>query len=78
MPAPVLRASISFVKEVDYQMVGRLSKLSGQSISGICGTIISEYLREHYFKLHDFYLSTNHLLDSSPEDPEQPKPEISS
>ena len=77
MPS-VLRASISFVKDVDYQMVDRLSRLSGQSISGICGTIISEYLREHYFKLHDFYLSTNHLLDSSLEDPEQLKPETSS
>ena len=73
MPAPVLRASVSFSKDVDYQMVNKLCKLSGHSMSGMCGTIISEYLREHYFELHDFYLKTNHLLDSVPEDPEQPQ-----
>ena len=45
------------MKDVDYEMVKILSKLSGSSVSNFCGTCLSEYLQQNYHRLHDFYLN---------------------
>ena len=57
MPAPINRASITIVKDADFEMVKVLSQLSGSSISNFCGTCLSEYLQQNYHRLHDFYAS---------------------
>lgn len=56
------RASISFSRAVDQKMIAHLAELSGQSISGMCGHCLSEYLQENYHRLRDFYASTHHLM----------------
>ena len=61
MPAPVNRASVSFICEADQAMVQQLAQAKGCSISSVLGACISEYLQNNYHRLIDFYSSTPKL-----------------
>ena len=58
MPAPVNRASLSFSRLADQHMIEELCRLSGQSISAMCGMCLSEYLQHNYLRLRAFYQQT--------------------
>lgn len=62
MPAPINRASISFSREIDKQMIEHLAILSGQSISAMCGMCLSEYLQQNFLRLQEFYLEASKRL----------------
>ena len=61
MPS-VNRASVSFIRAVDFEMVKELAELSGSSISNFVGCCMSEYLQQNYERLSAFYKASNHLL----------------
>ena len=61
MPS-INRASISFSRDLDVRMIENLARISGQSISAMCGMCLSEYLQQNYLRLQEFYLTVHDRL----------------